>query len=253
LCKAFQLYGGRETFCRRLDEMFDMDSYMTHWRIDVTDLLGQYAHGNEPDEHCAYLYALAGAQYKTAWRTREILLTQYDNTPAGLCGNDDCGQISAWYVWSAIGLYPVNPAEGIHVIGSPLGRSASLGRHRALTEEQIRCLHHHRHLRPECSVSKRSNKEKALRRETAIRGFLMLSLSQFPNFWTRNRRPEPFRFAVALDFSFRPSRSAWYLAIACLSICSSGVFDSFRGPTFPASSDSQAFASRRTISDGGDN
>jgi predicted alpha-1,2-mannosidase len=121
-----QLYGGGEAFIRRLDQFFNMDSYMTNWRIDVTGLIGQYAHGNEPDEQCAYLYALAGAQYKTAWRAHEIMLTQYDNTPYGLCGNDDCGQISAWYVWSAIGLYPVNPANGIYVIGSPLVQKATI-------------------------------------------------------------------------------------------------------------------------------
>jgi predicted alpha-1,2-mannosidase len=119
-----QLYGGDQTFVNRLDELFNTDSYMTHWRIDVTGLIGQYAHGNEPDQQCAYLYALAGAQYKTAWRAHEIMLTQYDNTPYGLCGNDDCGQISAWYVWSAMGLYPVNPADGVYVIGSPLVQKA---------------------------------------------------------------------------------------------------------------------------------
>jgi predicted alpha-1,2-mannosidase len=121
-----QLYGGNETFVQRLDQFFDMDSYMTHWRIDVTGLVGQYAQGNEPDQQCPYLYALAGAQYKTARRVREIMLTQYDNTPEGLCGNDDCGQISAWYVWSAIGLYPVNPANGIYYIGSPLVQKATI-------------------------------------------------------------------------------------------------------------------------------
>ena len=119
-----QLYGGTEAFIRRLDEFFTMDSYMTNWRIDVTGLIGQYAHGNEPDQQCPYLYALAGAQYKTAERVRQIQLTQYDNSPEGLCGNDDCGQISAWYVWSAIGLYPVNAANGIYVIGAPLVEKA---------------------------------------------------------------------------------------------------------------------------------
>jgi predicted alpha-1,2-mannosidase len=99
---------------------------MPHWRIDVTGIIGQYAHGNEPVHHVAYLYALAGAQYKTAQRVRQIQITQYDNTPEGICGNDDCGQISAWYVWSAIGLYPVNPASGIYVIGSPLVEKATI-------------------------------------------------------------------------------------------------------------------------------
>jgi len=119
-----QLYGGKKAFIKRLDEFFNEDSDMTHWRIDVTGLIGQYAHGNEPDQQCAYLYALAGAQYKTAWRVRQIQLMCYDNSPEGLCGNDDCGQVSAWYVWSALGLYPVNPSSGIYVLGAPLVEKA---------------------------------------------------------------------------------------------------------------------------------
>jgi predicted alpha-1,2-mannosidase len=119
-----QLYGGNEAFIKKLDRFFDQDSILHDWRIDVTGLIGQYSHGNEPDEHCAYLYALAGAQYKTAARVRQIQLTQYDASPEGLDGNDDCGQVSAWYVWSALGLYPVNPAGGVYVIGSPLVQKA---------------------------------------------------------------------------------------------------------------------------------
>lgn len=114
------LYGGREKFVKRLDEFFNQDSAILHRGLDITGLIGQYAHGNEPCHHVAYLYALAGAQYKTARRVREILYTQYDATPAGLVGNDDCGQISAWYVFSAVGLYPLNPADGRYIIGSPL-------------------------------------------------------------------------------------------------------------------------------------
>lgn len=119
-----KLYGGNEAFINKLDEFFNHDSEMHDWRIDVTGLIGQYSQGNEPDEQCAYLYSLAGAPYKTAARVRDIQLTQYDNSPEGLDGNDDCGQISAWYVWSAIGLYPVNPASGVYVIGSPLVQKA---------------------------------------------------------------------------------------------------------------------------------
>ena len=99
---------------------------MKNWRIDVTGLIGQYAQGNEPCHHIAYLYALAGAQYQTARRVHEIMLTQYDNTPEGLCGNDDCGQISAWYVFSALGFYPVNPASGVYVLGSPMVPKATI-------------------------------------------------------------------------------------------------------------------------------
>jgi predicted alpha-1,2-mannosidase len=119
-----ELYGGKQAFIKRLDEFFTEDSDMSNWRIDVTGLVGQYAHGNEPDQQAPYLYALAGAQYKTAERVRQIQLTQYDNSAEGLCGNDDCGQISAWYVWSAIGLYPVNPSSGVYVIGCPLVEKA---------------------------------------------------------------------------------------------------------------------------------
>jgi predicted alpha-1,2-mannosidase len=120
------LYGGNRPFIDKLDQLFNQDSDMPHWRIDVSGLIGQYAQGNEPCHHVAYLYALAGAQYKTAQRVHQIMLMQYDNTPEGLCGNDDCGQISAWYVFSAIGLYPVNPASGIYVIGSPIVEKATI-------------------------------------------------------------------------------------------------------------------------------
>jgi predicted alpha-1,2-mannosidase len=120
------LYGGPKAFESKLDQLFNEDSAVGHYLIDVSGLIGQYAHGNEPCHHVAYLYALAGAQYKTAYRVRQIMLTQYENAPDGICGNDDCGQISAWYVWSAIGLYPVNPASGIYVIGSPLVEKATL-------------------------------------------------------------------------------------------------------------------------------
>jgi len=115
-----ELYRGNAAFVAKLDQLFSEDSDMANPISDVTGLIGQYAHGNEPCHHVAYLYALAGAQYKTAQRVRQIQLMEYDNTPGGICGNDDCGQMSAWYVWSAIGLYPVNPASGIYVIGSPL-------------------------------------------------------------------------------------------------------------------------------------
>jgi predicted alpha-1,2-mannosidase len=121
-----QLYGGNQPFIQRLDQFFDHDSFMTHWRVDVTGLVGQYSQGNEPDEQAPYLYALAGAPYKTAWQVREIQLMEYDNTPDGIPGNDDCGQLSAWYVWSAVGLYPVNPANEVYVIGSPLVEKATI-------------------------------------------------------------------------------------------------------------------------------
>jgi len=121
-----RLYGGNEAFIRKLDQLFNEDSDIRNYLIDVSGLIGQYAHGNEPCHHIAYLYAPAGAQYKTAARVRQIMLTQYSNSPEGVCGNDDCGQISAWYVFSALGFYPLNPASGVYVIGSPLVEKATL-------------------------------------------------------------------------------------------------------------------------------
>src|SRR5882724_6092767 len=121
-----KLYGGDEAFIRKLDELFDQDSDIHNHQVDITGLIGQYAHGNEPCHHVPYLYALAGAQYKTALRAHQIMVMQYDNTPEGICGNDDCGQMSAWYVWSAMGLYPLNPADGKYVIGSPLLEKATI-------------------------------------------------------------------------------------------------------------------------------
>jgi predicted alpha-1,2-mannosidase len=121
-----KLYGGNEAFIKKLDALFNEDSEVDDYLIDVSGLVGQYAHGNEPCHHVAYLYDLAGAPYKTQQRVREIMLTQYDNTPEGICGNDDCGQMSAWYVWSAIGLYPLNPVGGVYLIGSPMVEKATI-------------------------------------------------------------------------------------------------------------------------------
>jgi predicted alpha-1,2-mannosidase len=121
-----QLYGGEKPFIAKLDQLFNEDSDVGNYVIDISGLIGQYAHGNEPCHHVAYLYALAGAQYKTAQRVRQIMLTQYNNSPDGICGNDDCGQISAWYVFSALGFYPVNPANGVYVFGSPLAEKTTI-------------------------------------------------------------------------------------------------------------------------------
>ena len=87
---------------------------------DIAGLVGQYAHGNEPSHHIAYLYCYAGAPYKTQARVRSLLETMYDNQPDGLQGNEDCGQMSAWYVMSALGFYAVDPVSGNYVFGTPL-------------------------------------------------------------------------------------------------------------------------------------
>ena len=114
-----ELLGGKEKFVEKLDTLFDVSvpASMTGEASDVTGLIGQYSHGNEPCHHVIYLYTLAGRQDKAEDRLDQVFSAFYRNEPGGLCGNDDCGQMSAWYIWSALGYYPVNPASGKLVEG----------------------------------------------------------------------------------------------------------------------------------------
>jgi predicted alpha-1,2-mannosidase len=115
------LMGGREQFGRKLDELFTADSRTTgREQVDITGMIGQYAHGNEPSHHMAYLYNYVGQPWKTQSRVRQIMDQFYKPEPDGLIGNEDCGQMSAWYVLSAAGFYPVTPGSDIYAIGSPL-------------------------------------------------------------------------------------------------------------------------------------
>jgi predicted alpha-1,2-mannosidase len=120
------LIGGDKNCIAKLDKMFAENSGLLANIPDLTGLIGQYVHGNEPCHHVAYLYNYAGAPWKTQQWTREIMKRLYNNTPGGICGNDDCGQTSAWYVLSAIGFYPVSPASGVYVLGSPAVDKATI-------------------------------------------------------------------------------------------------------------------------------
>jgi len=119
---------GKETaFEKKLDSMF---SYypLKEDKLPIfsTGMIGQYAHGNEPSHHVAYLYNYIGKPWKTQEKVREILKTQYKNAPNGHCGNEDCGQMSSWYIFSSLGFYPVNPAQGIYSFGAPLHDKATI-------------------------------------------------------------------------------------------------------------------------------
>lgn len=114
------LFGGDKPFTAKLDNFFtNNDSMGEGASSDITGLIGQYAHGNEPSHHVAYLYAYAGEQWKTAEKVRFIMDEFYTDKPEGIIGNEDCGQMSAWYLLSSMGLYQVNPSDGIFVFGSP--------------------------------------------------------------------------------------------------------------------------------------
>jgi predicted alpha-1,2-mannosidase len=115
------LMGGNNAFTTKLDSLFMIDAKTEQegFTGDVTGLIGQYAQGNEPSHHLIYLYTLAGKKGRTAELVREVFDRFYKPEPDGLCGNDDCGQMSAWYLFSAMGFYPVNPANGEYVLGAP--------------------------------------------------------------------------------------------------------------------------------------
>ena len=112
-----KLMGGKKKFVQKLDSVFTLRLEGT--LADVTGLIGQYAHGNEPSHHLAYLYTMAGYPERTERLVRHIFETKYLAKPDGLCGNDDCGQMSAWYMFAAMGFYPVDPVSATYVIGAP--------------------------------------------------------------------------------------------------------------------------------------
>jgi len=111
--------GGKQNFINKLDTLFTMSSEVQETVSDVTGLIGQYAHGNEPSHHTLYLYDYAGAPWKTQELARKVMDELYHSGPDGLCGNEDMGQMSAWYVLSSMGFYPVAPGQNVYAIGSP--------------------------------------------------------------------------------------------------------------------------------------
>ncbi len=113
-----ELFSSRDAFLQRLDGLFTAPASQGTLS-DVTGLIGQYAHGNEPSHHVSYLYTVAGKPHHTQELVRQIIDTQYQNKPDGLCGNDDCGQMSAWYLFSVMGFYPLNPVGGEYILGAP--------------------------------------------------------------------------------------------------------------------------------------
>ena len=115
------LVGGKERFAQKLDSMFTYNpSADEDLPIFSTGMIGQYAHGNEPSHHVIYLFNAIGQPWKTQKYAADVMHELYKNTPAGLCGNEDCGQMSAWYVFSAMGFYPVDPISGKYEIGTPM-------------------------------------------------------------------------------------------------------------------------------------
>jgi len=122
-----ELMGGKKALENYLDALFTSSSNLGgHEQADITGLIGQYAHGNEPSHHKAYLYNFVGKPAKTQQRVRQIMSELYKNAPDGLSGNEDCGQMSAWYVMSAMGFYAVTPGSDKYIIGSPIFKKITI-------------------------------------------------------------------------------------------------------------------------------
>ena len=120
-------HGGKDNFEQHLDGLFNNDSELEgRHQADITGLIGQYAHGNEPSHHMAYLYNCIGKPEKAQYMVNKILNDMYYSSPTGIVGNEDCGQMSSWYVLSAIGLFDINPGDPYYVIQTPLVNKASL-------------------------------------------------------------------------------------------------------------------------------
>ena len=122
-----KLLGGKQQLENQLDKLFAAeDKTSGSHQVDITGLIGQYAHGNEPSHHMAYLYNFVNKPFKTQEKTRQILTELYTNSPDGISGNEDCGQMSAWYIFSSLGFYPVTPGSNQYIIGSPLFDKATI-------------------------------------------------------------------------------------------------------------------------------
>ncbi|HEY2084212.1 MAG TPA: GH92 family glycosyl hydrolase, partial [Verrucomicrobiae bacterium] len=117
------LMGGNDKFVEKLDSLFNAkqsDAFKSELSAnDLRGCIGEYWHGNEPSHHVIYLYCYAGKPWKAAERLHQVVSTQYGSGPGSLCGNDDCGQMSAWYMFTCMGFYPVCPASDYYVIGAP--------------------------------------------------------------------------------------------------------------------------------------
>jgi predicted alpha-1,2-mannosidase len=122
------LLGGKEPFAEKLEQLFSVSEGVKGEQAspDISGLIGAYAHGNEPGHHTTFLFNYCGRPWRTQELNRQIQTTMYKNTPDGLCGNEDCGQMSAWYIFSALGFYPVNPSDLRYQLGSPIVQEAEI-------------------------------------------------------------------------------------------------------------------------------
>ncbi len=120
------LLGGKSSFIKKLDTFFSLADKRGDVNGNASGFIGQYAHGNEPSHHIIYMYDFVGQPWKTQALAAKVMKELYTDQPSGYCGNEDCGQMSAWYIFSSMGFYPFNPSNGVYTIGAPILKSAEL-------------------------------------------------------------------------------------------------------------------------------
>ncbi|HVW59550.1 MAG TPA: glycoside hydrolase family 92 protein [Puia sp.] len=180
-----KLLGGDKAFVKKLDQLFTTPTpYDPKAPPDIAGLIGEYAHGNEPGHHTTYLYAYGGQQWKTAEKVRYILKNMYQAAPDGISGNEDCGQMSAWYVFSAMGFYPVFPAGGAYVLGSPLVDRAviSVPGGKSFTMEAVNNSPGNIYIQKATFNGKPYNKSYILHEDILKGGTLRLTMGSKPNY-----------------------------------------------------------------------
>lgn len=187
--------GGKERFEQKLDSLFSYKP-LPEDKLPIfsTGMIGQYAHGNEPSHHVGYLYNYAGKPSKTQAIIRQILETQYKNEPNGHCGNEDCGQMSAWFVLSSLGFYPVNPAQGVYVFGTPYFQNAEIqvDSNKTFLIEAKNFSDKNKYIKSIYLNGKKHNKLYISHKEIMKGGKLTFEMSHTPNDeLNKNELPEP--------------------------------------------------------------
>ena len=188
------LFGSEKAFVSKLDSLFIVEGNLGEEASpDVTGLIGQYAHGNEPSHHIIYMYNYVGQPYKAARLIRQVLREQYRNDVDGLSGNEDVGQMSAWYVLSSIGLYQEEPAGGKYIIGSPLFDEAriNVGDGKTFTVRAINNNDENIYVQSATLNGKRYDKSYIDYRDIIAGGTLELTMGSKPGKWGTGKKARP--------------------------------------------------------------
>lgn len=192
-----ELHGGDDSFCKLLDSLFVIETDDEKYREveDIAGLIGQYAHGNEPSQHIAYLYNYAGKPWKTQEKIHRIMNHLFDNTPDGISGNEDCGQMSAWYIFSSLGFYPVCPGSNQYIFGTPSLEKAviSLENGKQLTITANNLTKENLYIKSVSLNGKEINRPYIMHDEIIQGGTLVYEMSDAPNKdWATAKDSKPY-------------------------------------------------------------